>query len=137
MSSDKQPTEVPATEVTPGGRRRSFTAEYKRQILREADACTKPGEVGALLRREGLYSSRLTEWRYARDRGELAGDTRPRGPKPQVRDARDERIEQLERDNAQLEKRAWRAESLMEIQKKVLDLLGNLPQLPEASSCTR
>ena len=61
------------TEVVAKARRRRFTAEYKRRILREADRCTHPGEIGALLRREGLYSSHVTTWRAARDRGELAG----------------------------------------------------------------
>jgi hypothetical protein len=61
------------TEVTAKARRRQFTAEYKRKILVEADGCTKPGEIGALLRREGLYSSHRVEWRRSRDRGALAG----------------------------------------------------------------
>ena len=70
------------TEVVAQARRRRFTAEYKRRVLQEADACTKPGEVGALLRREGLYSSHLSVWRAARQRGERAGLTpRARGPK--------------------------------------------------------
>src|SRR5436309_12579174 len=70
------------TEVVAKARRRRFTAEYKRRILREADRCTHPGEIGALLRREGLYSSHVTTWRAARDRGELAGlAPKPRGPK--------------------------------------------------------
>ena len=66
MKSDE--TEVPAK-----ARRRRFTAEYKQKILREAERCGKPGEIGALLRREGLYSSHLTAWRAARSRGERAG----------------------------------------------------------------
>jgi transposase-like protein len=70
------------TEVTARARRRRFTAAEKLQLLREANGCTKPGELGALLRREGLYSSHLSAWRAARKRGELAGLTpRPRGPK--------------------------------------------------------
>jgi transposase-like protein len=60
------------TEVSEKAKRRAFTAEFKRRIVKEADACKAPGEVGALLRREGLYSSHLTSWRAARDRGELA-----------------------------------------------------------------
>ena len=82
------------TEVSEKARRRRFTVEFKRRVVREADACKAPGEVGALLRREGLYSSHLTTWRAARDRGELAPGAPPkkRGPQASVPDARDKRI---------------------------------------------
>ena len=111
-------------EVTAKAQRRRFTAEYKRRILHEADACTKMGEIGALLRREGLYSSILTKWRGMRERGELAGrTTRPRGPKP-ARDGRDQRIAHLERANARLQARAEHAEAIVAVQKKVASLLG-------------
>ncbi len=70
--------EVNEVEVVAKAIRRRFTAGYKRRILREADACTAPGAIGALLRREGLYSSHLTTWRKQRERGELAGLTPPR-----------------------------------------------------------
>ncbi len=77
-------------EVLAKAGRRRFTAEYKRRVLQEAAACTKPGELGALLRREGLYSSHLSAWRAARQRGELAGLTpRARGAKPRRPDPRD------------------------------------------------
>jgi len=112
-------------EVAAKAQRRRFTAKYKRRILREADACTKPGEIGALLRREGLYSSILTHWRQMRERGELAGLTpRKRGPKPQARDSRDLRIAELEHECTRLRARAERAEALVEVQKKVAQLLG-------------
>ena len=105
--------------------RRRFTVEYKRQILKEADSSTGSGEVGALLRREGLYSSHLSAWRAARDRGELAGSgRRKRGPSPKPVDPRDKRIVELERANRKLAKRAERAEALVEVQKKVSELLG-------------
>jgi transposase-like protein len=117
-------TPTAPTEVTPKARRRTFTAEYKRRILREADACKQPGQVGALLRREGLYSSHLTEWRVARERGDLAGETKPRGPKPRPVDARDARISELERENARLQHRVKRAEGIIELQRKVAELLG-------------
>ena len=104
--------------------RRRFTVEYKRKILREADGCKTPGAVGALLRREGLYSSNLTAWRAARDRGELAGAPRPRGPAPRVADSRDKRIAELERETGRWRKRAERAEALVEVQKKLAALLG-------------
>jgi transposase len=114
------------TEVSEKARRRAFTAEYKRRIVREADACRAPGEIGALLRREGLYSSHLTTWRAARDRGELApgAATKKRGPQATAPDARDKRIAELERELARQTKRADRAEAIAEIQKKVAALLG-------------
>jgi len=112
-------------EVLAKAERRRFTAEYKRRILKEADGCTKPGELGALLRREGLYSSLLATWRAARRRGELAGlAPRKRGPKATVRDVRDKRIAELERENRRLKARAERAEALVEVQKKLSQLLG-------------
>ena len=112
-------------EVVAQAERRRFTAEYKRRIVREADRCTKPGEIGALLRREGLYSSLLTTWRAARDRGELEGlSPKKRGPKVAPPDPREKKIAELERDNVRLSKRAERAEALVELQKKVAALLG-------------
>ncbi len=85
----------PANEVVAKARRRRFTLEYKRKIVREVDACKAPGAVGALLRREGLYSSHLATWRAARERGELAGAAKKRGPAPVVTDARDKVIAEL------------------------------------------
>lgn len=111
-------------EVVAKAQRRRFTAAYKRRILQEADRCRKPGEVGALLRREGLYSSHLTTWRAARARGELAGaGTRPRGPKAKPVHPSAKRILQLERENRRLRARAERAEALVEVQKKLSALL--------------
>ena len=114
----------PEIEVTAKASRRRFTLEYKRKIVREADRCKTPGAVGALLRREGLYSSHLTAWRAARDRGELAGAPKKRGPTPQIPDPRDKRIAELERESTRWRKRAERAEALVEVQKKVAALLG-------------
>jgi transposase-like protein len=112
-------------EVVAKAERRRFTAEYKRRIVREADRCTKPGQIGALLRREGLYSSHLVTWRAARDRGELEGlSPKKRGPKVAPLDPRDKKIAELERENMRLTKRAERAEALVELQKKVAALLG-------------
>lgn len=112
-------------EVLAKAERRRFTKGYKRQILREADRCRKPGEIGALLRREGLYSSHLSTWRAARDRGALGGQgVGKRGPEPKPPDPNAKRIAQLERENKQLHKRAERAEALVEIQKKLSELLG-------------
>ena len=113
------------TEVVAKARRRRFTATEKLRVLQQADRCTRPGELGALLRREGLYSSHLSAWRAARQRGELAGLTpRRRGPQPQRPDPRDRKIAELERDNHRLQARLERAEGLIEVQKKVSQLLG-------------
>lgn len=125
----------PETEVTAKARRRRFTAEYKVRILREAESCTQTGEVGALLRREGLYSSHLITWRAQAKRGELAAlAPKRRGPKPREVDARDEEIAALRRQNAQLTRRAERAEAIVEVQKKLSQLLGiRLPETEEQS----
>jgi transposase-like protein len=115
----------PKTEVSAKATRRRFSAEYKRRILREAAACTEPGAMGALLRREGLYSSHLSSWRAQAERGELAGLTpQKRGPKAKEVDPRDKRIAELERQIARLASRAERAEALVELQKKVSQILG-------------
>jgi transposase len=116
-------------QVVAKARRRVYTAEYKRRILREADACTTPGAIGTLLRREGLYSSHLVAWRRARGRGELAALTpKKRGRKATPVDARDRRIAELERQLAAMTGRAERAEALVDAQKKLAALLGR----PEA-----
>ncbi|PZR67389.1 MAG: hypothetical protein DLM63_06675 [Solirubrobacterales bacterium] len=117
--------EVPEVEVSAKAQRRRFTAEYKRKVLQEADACTKSGEIAALLRREGLYSSHLTSWRLLRERGELAGLTpKKRGPKARVADERDRVIVDLKRQLARTEERLERADLIIEIQKKLGKLLG-------------
>jgi transposase-like protein len=117
----------PEIEVMAKATRRRFTLEYKRRVVREADACNSPGAVGALLRREGLYSSHLAVWRAARERGELARPAKKRGPSPRVVDPRDQRIAELERETARWQTRAERAEALVEVQKKVAALLGTPP----------
>ena len=116
---------TPETEVVAKAQRRRFTTEYKRRIVRAADRCTQSGEVGALLRREGLYSSQLTNWRAARDRGELEGlSPRKRGPHVAPPDPREKKLAEQEREITRLTKRAEHAEALVEIQKKVAALLG-------------
>ena len=116
---------APETEVVAKAQRRRFTAQYKQQIVRAADRCTKLGEIGALLRREGLYSSQLTNWRAARDRGELEGlAPKPRGPKATATDPRDRKIVEQDREIVRWKHRAERAEALVEVQKKVAALLG-------------
>ncbi len=124
MSAWEQTLGGPAIEVVAKATRRQFTLEYKRKIVREADSCKTPGAIGALLRREGLYSSHLTTWRAARERGELAGASKKRGPAARVADPRDKRIADLERESTRWRKRAERAEALVELQKQVAALLG-------------
>ena len=124
MGALEQAVGGPAIEVVAKATRRQFTLEYKRKVVREADGCKTPGAVGALLRREGLYSSHLTTWRAARDRGELAGAPKKRGPARRVVDPRDKRITELERERTRWQKRAERAEALVELQKQVAALLG-------------
>lgn len=117
--------ERPEVQVKAKRTRRRFTAQEKLAILEQADACTKPGELGALLRREGLYSSHLADWRRARKNGELqALAPKKRGPKPKTVDARDKRIAELERELAKERARRERAEGLVEVQKKLAALLG-------------
>lgn len=115
---------APDPELVERARRRRFTAEYKLRILREADVCGKPGEVGALLRREGLYSSLLTEWRRQRERGSLAALERPRGrPKADPHEAQIAALKRrLERAEVELEK----ARRVIEVQGNVSALLGDL-----------
>ncbi len=124
MSATEMALAGPEVEVVAKASRRRFTMEYKRKIVREADGCKTLGAVGVLLRREGLYSSHLTVWRAARERGELAGRPRKRGPAPQPRDPRAKKIAELERETVRWRKRAERAEALVELQKKVAALLG-------------
>ena len=113
------------TEVTAKATRRRFTAAEKLGVLKEADRCRKPGELGALLRREGLYSSHLSAWRAARLRGELAGlAPRARGPKAEAVDPRDRKIAEQAREISRLQSRLERAEGLIEVQKKVSQILG-------------
>ena len=112
----------PDPEVPEKAKRRRFSAEYKLAILREVDACTEPGQIGALLRRERLYSSHLVDWRRQRDTGALEALARKRGPKP-ADPARVE-VERLRRANERLAKRLAQAEKIIEIHGKVSELLG-------------
>jgi transposase len=114
------PAGAPDPELVERPRRRRFTAQYKLEIVREADACTRPGQVGALLRREGLYSSLLTEWRRARDSGALEALERPRGRKAP---------HPLQTENAELRRRAERAEAELVKAKRVIEVQGNVSAL--------
>jgi transposase len=118
---------VPDSEVVVKAQRRQFSAEYKRRILQEADSCTQRGAVGALLRREGLYSSHLNTWRQQRARGELQGlAPAKRGRKADPQAAENAR---LLRETERLKAQLARAELIIEVQKKVSQLLG-LPEIP-------
>jgi transposase-like protein len=121
---------IPEVEVIEKPERRRFSAEYKRRVLKEADACVRPGEIGALLRREGLYSSHLATWRAARERGEIAGlAPKKRGPSPRQKNPLESKVATLEREVRRWQARAERAEALVELQKKVSEILGK--PLPE------
>lgn len=123
----------PDPEVVAKPVRRKFTAEYKLRILREADACA-PGELGALLRREGLYSSHLTKWRQQREQGQLeALAPKKRGRKAQEPNPLEQRVKELERENQRLRNRLQQAETIIEVQKKVSTLLGIPLSQPEKS----
>lgn len=120
-------TTLPDPEVRPKAQHRHFTAEYKKRILDEADACTSPTQRGALVRREGLYSSHLSKWRHQRARGILDGlAPKKRGVKS---DPLALEITHLRRENQRLEQQLARAEMIIEVQKKISLLLG-LPTEP-------
>lgn len=116
---DAAPQAVPDPELSERPKRRTFTAEYKLKVLKQADACRKPGELGALLRREGLYSSHLSSWRRQRDAGELGRKRGRKGADP------------LEKENAELRRRAERAEAELAKARKVIEVQGNVSALLE------
>ncbi len=119
------PGAAPDPEVTPRAQRRRFSAAYKLRIVQEADGCSQPGEIGALLRREGLYSSHLSKWRRQREAGALEGlRPRKRGRKLRPVDPQAKRITQLERENERLRHKLEQAEIIIDVQKKLSRLLG-------------
>jgi transposase len=113
---------APDPELVERSQRRSYSAKYKLRILQAADACSEPGEVGALLRREGLYTSHLTYWRKQRAQGTLQALGRPRGRKP---------ADRRDREIAQLRERAERAEAELEKARKVIEVQGKVSALLE------
>jgi len=132
----RSPSGVPSTGVAPAGGpppdpevpekpvRRKFSPEYKLKILAEADRCTEYGQIGALLRREGLYSSHLSEWRRKRMEGTLVSlSPKKRGPKPEKNPLAGE-VARLERENERLQRKLAQAETIIDVQKKVSGLLG-------------
>lgn len=126
---------APDSEVPEKATRRKFSAEYKLRILKLADDCTDPGSLGRLLRREGLYSSNLTTWRRQRDSGMLKGlEPVKRGRKGIERNPLRPEIDKLRKENERLQKRLKRAELIIEVQKKVSQILGvDLPEEPQES----
>ncbi len=112
-------------EVVATAKRRRFAASEKRRILAEADACTQPGELSALLRREAIYSSMLSTWRKQRDRaGQAALEPRRRGRKPDPTRADREQMQKLQRENERLQRELTQAQLIIDVQKKVASLLG-------------
>jgi transposase len=133
MLSDLNGHSAPATpdpEVLARPKRRRVNAEYKQRIVLEAGRCTEPGQIGALLRREGLYSSHLVEWRRSQQmQGRSSRIGRPAAP--HITDQN----RQLRRENAQLKRRLAQADAIIELQKKVSDLLGiTLAETPDDGS---
>jgi transposase-like protein len=114
------------TEVPEKARRRSFDQAYRLRIVEEADRCTEPGQIGELLRREGLYSSQLASWRRLRAEGSLSeSNSKKRGRKPKQEDPAQAELEQLRREKETLAERLRQAEAIIEVQKKISELLGN------------
>lgn len=116
--------EAPDPEVVPVAKRRHFSAKEKLRILEEADRC-EYGEIGALVRREGIYTSYLSRWRRERERGQLeALSPKKPGPESAAEEGQAERVEQLQRENEQLAEQLRQAKMIIDVQKKVSDLLG-------------
>jgi transposase len=118
-----QPVTQPDPEVAPRAKRRRYTATYKLRILQEADGCNQPGQIGALLRREGLYSSHLNTWRRQRAAGELEGLTDKKRGRKAKQDAKDAEITMLRRENERLQAKLEQAELIIAAQKKLAQAL--------------
>jgi transposase len=131
--SQQPASRPPNPEVLPKASRRTFSAAQKLRLLNEADACTQPGQIGALLRREGLYSSHLAKWRRLRAAGQLQALTpQPRGPKMVPLDPVAEELAQVRAENTRLLARLAQAELIIDVQKKVAQLLGATLPLPRS-----
>jgi transposase len=125
--------EKPDPEVAEKADKRIFTPEYKARILQEADACTESGQLGALLRKEGLYHSQLGKWRKKRSEGEVASlAPKKPGPKAEPPNPLEKVVRQLERENDRLRAKLKTAETIIDVQKKVSGLLGIVPQDQES-----
>jgi transposase-like protein len=126
-AADNEPRDIPNPEVAAKPERRRFTVEHKARIVREADACREPGQVGALLRREGLFSSQLTQWRKAYQKGALAALRDDKRGRKRAKHPLEVENERLKKKNTQLEKRLSQAEAIIDIQKKLSQILGDAP----------
>lgn len=115
---------VPDPQVPARAKRRRFTAEFKLRVLREAERCRKPGEIGALVRRHGIYTSHLSTWRRERDQAARGRLGRKRGRKPRDPNPLTPRVVQLEQEIHRFQVQLRRAELIIEIQKKASALLG-------------
>jgi transposase len=115
---------LPDSEVEPKAQRRQFSVAYKLRILEQAERCQGRGELGALLRREGLYASHLGRWRALHRQGGAAALGRPRGRKPDPDTVLREQLRRLERDNQRLQRALQQAETILEVQKKLSEVLG-------------
>jgi len=135
LSNGSQPPTQPEPEVVPRAKRRTFTTAYKLQVLREAERCHQPGQVGALLRREGLYSSHLSNWRQQREAGQLEGlSSKKRGRKAKVM-ASEKEMAALRQENSRLRSQLAQAELIISAQKKLaLALEQTLMESKEAQS---
>lgn len=123
----------PDPEVRAVAKRRQFSAAYKLSVLAEADRVSEPGAIGALLRREGLYSSQLAQWRREREAGALEALSRRRGRKVKIT-SEQKRLAALEARNARLERELSQAHTIIEVQKKLCTLLGLPPAAQDASN---
>ena len=127
---------APDPEVAEKRPRRKFTAKYKLRILAEADTCTQPGQMGSLLRREGLYSSNLTTWRQQREKGILQAMTpKKRGRKQKVKNPLAKKVARLEKENRRLQQKLKKADLIIEAQKKMSEILGIAHNLDESDEC--
>ena len=127
----------PDPEVPAKRRRRNLTAAYKLKILQKIDECNEPGQVGALLRREGLYSSNITRWRKQRDQGILTAMSPKKRGRKKVKNPMTNEVAKLQKENEKLRKRLWQAERIIDVQKKISEILGieqNLDQNEESDS---
>jgi transposase-like protein len=134
MIDGQRHTASPDPEVTPKAKRRIFAAAYKKKILAEADAAVGSGQIGELLRREGIYSSTLTRWRRERDTAVDSAFSQKRGPEPK-RNPLTAENEKLRRQNQRLQEELRKAEIIIEVQKKISMLLGRpLPPVPDSEN---
>ena len=125
-ADEKKSAQLPPNpEVLPKAKRRRFTAAYKLRILQETDSCTDHGQIGQILRREGLYASQLSKWRRQRQEGTLKSlSHNTRGRKPKAESHLANRIDELEKENEELRKKLKQAEAVIGVQKKISELFG-------------